>query len=280
MEHRISISSIEDFRVKLIEEERSLATIDKYMRDIRFFFQWLGKENVVEKEKVIAYKNELVQKYAMASVNSILAALNSFFKGMGWYDCVVRSVKVQREAFRTKEQELTKAEYYRLLNAAREKGNTRLYHIMQTICSTGIRVSELQFITVESLQTKRATVHLKGKTRTILLTPQLCRELNRYVKENHLKTGSIFITRNGKPVDRTNILHDMKALCEKAQVSRQKVFPHNLRHLFACTYYQLEKDITHLADLLGHSNINTTRIYTLVSCEEQEKQIEMLGLVL
>ena len=199
---------------------------------------------------------------------------------MGWYDCIVRSVKVQKQAFRAEECELTKEEYYRLLHAAREKGNMRLYYIMQTICSTGIRVSELEFITVESLESGRARVHLKGKTRTVILTEKLCRELRGYAKERCVRSGSVFVTRSGRPVDRTNILHDMKALCVSAGVSREKVFPHNLRHLFACTYYQVEKDLSHLADLLGHSSINTTRIYTLVSSEKQARQIEFLGLVI
>lgn len=280
MEHTIDVALMSAFKEQLVQEERTLSTIEKYMRDLGAFFRWAGEGAVVEKEKVIAYKNELVQKFATASVNSMLAALNSFFKRMGWYDCIVRSVKIQKQAFREKGCELTRDEYYRLLRAAKEKGNLRLYHIMQTICSTGIRVSELEFITVESLFTRRARVHLKGKMRTVILTEKLCRELKEYVKENCVRSGSIFVTRSGKPVDRTNILHDMKALCESAGVSREKVFPHNLRHLFACTYYQVEKDLSHLADLLGHSSVNTTRIYTMVSSEQQAQRIETLGLVL
>ena len=279
MSHRMSKTAIENFKMELIREERSDATVKKYVRDLETFRQWLGSDKTVRKERVISYKNEILQKHAVTSANSMLAALNSFFKRMGWYDCVVHSVKVQREAFRDREREMTKEEYYRLLDAARQKGNDRLYQIMETICSTGIRVSELKFITVESLFAKRARVRLKGKMRTILLTPQLCGRLKRYAKEHGIKTGSIFVTRTGKPVDRSNILHAMKGLCDQAKVDRSKVFPHNLRHLFACTYYQLKKDLTHLADLLGHASINTTRIYTLVSSEEQSRQIETLGLL-
>ena len=279
MGYKMDNALVDDFRRKLQQEERSRVTIEKYMRDICAFWKWAGKDTNIDKETVIAYKEELMQKYAVASVNSMLAALNSFLKHMGWYDCVVRCVKIQKEAFRSRECELTKEEYYRLLRAAKETGNTRLYYIMQTICSTGIRVSELEFVTVDALLTKRARVRLKGKTRTVILTAELCRRLKQYVKEKHVKSGSIFVTRSGRPVDRTNILHDMKALCDRANVERGKVFPHNLRHLFACTYYQMEKDLSHLADLLGHSSVNTTRIYTLVSSEQQAGFIEKLGLV-
>ncbi len=279
MEHTIYLTSLEAFKEKMEEDERSKATIEKYMRDIRTFMEFIGADKVFGKETVIAYKTYLLEKYAPASVNSMLAAINSFFKENDWYDCVVKAIKIQKEAFRSGKKELTKEEYYRLLQTAKRQDNRRLYMLMQTICSTGIRVSELEYITVESLHTRRATVSLKGKTRTVILPAELCRELKNYIKERNIKTGTIFITRSGKPMNRSNIWQEMKKLCEAAGVDREKVFPHNLRHLFACTYYRLKKDITHLADILGHSNINTTRIYTLVSGEEQEKQISMLGLV-
>lgn len=280
MGYKMDSALVDDFRRKLQQEERSRVTIEKYMRDICAFWKWAGKDTNIDKETVIAYKEELMQKYAVASVNSMLAALNSFFKDAGWYDCIVRAVRVQKEAFRARERELTKEEYSRLLRAAKKKNNNRLFHIMQTIGSTGIRISELEFITVESLCTRRARVHLKGKTRTVILATELCRQLKQYARERQIERGSIFVTKTGKPVDRSNILHEMKALCESAGVGREKVFPHNLRHLFACTYYQMEKDLSHLADLLGHSSVNTTRIYTLVSSEEQTRQIERLGLIL
>lgn len=279
MKHIISLKLLEKFREKMREDERSKATVEKYLRDIRTFITFAGEECMIDKDTVIAYKTYLLEKYAPASVNSMLAALNSFFKENGWYDCVVKAIKIQKEAFRSENKELTREEYYRLLQAAKRRENRRLYMLIQTICSTGIRVSELEYITVEALHTRRAVVSLKGKTRTVILPIELCRELKQYVKERDIKSGAIFVTRNGKPMNRSNIWKEMKELCESAGVDKEKVFPHNLRHLFACTYYQLNKDITHLADILGHSNINTTRIYTLVSGEEQEKQISMLGLV-
>lgn len=278
--HYINEEKITHFERLLIEDEKCQTTRKKYVRDVREFFAYTGENGLVTKEIVITYKQHLIENYAVATVNGILASINSFLKKMNWYDCIVKSLKVQREAFRSAERELTKEEYYRLLETARAGGNKRLYLLMETICATGIRVSELPFITVESLYTRRARVSLKGKTRTVILSQKLCRELKQYVKEKEIRTGSIFVTRNGQPLNRSNIFKEMKSLCEKAGVDRKKVFPHNLRHLFACTYYQNEKDISHLADLLGHSNVNTTRIYLMKSSEEQEKQMECLGLVL
>lgn len=268
------------FRQKLLEEEKCRATVEKYVRDVRELYAYAGKNRTIDKELVIAYKQRLMQQYAVVTVNGKLASLNSFFKKMDRYDCVVKSVKVQREAFRLQDRELTKPEYFRLLEAARKEGNHRLYLIMETSCATGIRVSELPFITVESLCTRRSRVSLKGKTRTVILPVTLCRKLKQYVREGKIRKGSVFVTRNGRPLDRSNIFREMKALCAAAGVEARKVFPHNLRHLFACTYYQEEKDIAHLADVLGHSSVNTTRIYLMKSSEEQEKQIEHLGLVL
>ena len=274
----ITSALIAHFKGKLIQDEKSQATIQKYIRDVETFFTFAEGE-AITKKLVIRYKQSLVERYAPASVNSMLAALNRFFKEMGWYDCIVKAVKVQRQAFRTRERELTKAEYYRLLNAAKAKGDVRLYLLMETICATGIRVSELRFITVEALQHGRTFVSLKGKTRQVLIPATLCRELKRYAKEHGISAGSIFITKNGNPMDRSNILHCMKALCHLAKVDRQKVFPHNLRHLFACLYYKAVKDLSRLADILGHDSVNTTRIYTSVSGSEQRRQIERLGLV-
>lgn len=280
MEHKLKRSMLEKFRKGLLDEEKSDATIEKYMRDVNAFFLYADKIGYVDKEVVISYKKYLSEMYAMTSANSILAAINRFFKYMGWYDCMVKSYRIQKEAFRSYERELTKEEYYRLLNAAKHKGNQRMYLLMQTICATGIRVSELRFITVQAVNNGQAKVSLKGKTRTVLLPSRLCRELKHYIKKQEIQTGSIFISRNGNPLDRSNILHDMKKLCGEAGVDRRKVFPHNLRHLFACAYYQVEKNLSHLADLLGHSSINTTRIYTRISSGEQIRQLEMLGLVL
>lgn len=279
MERYITRTEITKFQNRLIEDEKSAATIQKYLRDLEAFFAFAGKESVT-KDMAIRYKQYLKGRYKPASVNSMLAAVNRFFKEMQWFDCIVKSMKIQRQTFRSKERELTKAEYYRLLKTAKERNDTRLYLLMQTICATGIRVSELEFITVEAVGNGQAAVSLKGKTRAVLIPSALCRELKGYAKRLGIKNGSIFVTRNGRPLDRSNILHSMKALCEEAGVARDKVFPHNLRHLFACLFYQAEKDISRLADLLGHSNINTTRIYTCISGEEQTRQIEQLGLVL
>lgn len=279
MGHYVNAEMLEAFERTLKYEEKSQATVDKYFRDLRAFFIWLGPEKQITKDRVIAYKVKLTETYAPASVNSMLAALNCFFKKMGWYDCVVKALKIQREAFRSSSREMTKEEYYRLLQAAKRRGKRRLSLVMQTICSTGIRVSELKFITVQSLSRGRTVVSLKGKTRTVLLPDKLRVMLRRYVKAQGITEGPVFVTRRGNPLDRSNILHAMKELCQEAGVSRNKVFPHNLRHLFAVTYYKIQKDLPHLADLLGHSNINTTRIYTLVNGEEQAKQISRMGLV-
>lgn len=275
----ITAHQIEEFAHLLILREKSQATVQKYTRDIKAFAQYLnGRES--SKELVIAYKEHLTQRYAPASTNSMLVALNTFFKEKGWYDCVVNIVKLQKNAFRSQSRELTKSEYIRLLEAAKNAKRWRIYQIMQTLCATGLRISELRFITVEAVQCGSAVVTLKGKTRQILLPTALCRELKKYAKDNHITHGSIFVTRTGAPVDRSNILHEMKSLCEKAGVDRRKVFPHNLRHLFACLYYKASKDISRLADMLGHSSIDTTRIYTQISCEEQRKQIDRMGLVI
>lgn len=260
-EHVILPEFVEEFCRELTAEERSRATVEKYRRDVKALLRFLGNSGVV------------------SSVNSMLAAANSFLKSRGWYECTVKSVRVQREAFRCREKELSLKEYYRLLEAAGEKKGKRLYYVMQALCSTGIRVSELPFITVEAVKRKRARVHLKGKSRWVLLPTKLCAQLKAYAARRGIREGSIFVTGSGKPLDRSNILHEMKAVSGKAKVERGKVFPHNLRHLFACTYYDREKDLTHLADLLGHSSVNTTRIYTRVSGEEQVKQIDGLGLV-
>lgn len=279
MEHIINKEIITKYKEMLIKDEKSNGTIEKYMHDVNNFYIYTGMNGCVSKEVIISYKQELIGKYAVTTVNAVLAALNSFLKSMGWYDCVVKSLKIQRDSFRAQERELSREEYYRLLSAAKEKGDERLYLLMQTICSTGIRVSELRFITVESLCTRRAVVSMKGKTRTVIIPGTLCKELRKYSTRNGIKNGSVFVTRNGKPLDRSNIFRAMKKLCELAHVEGNKVFPHNLRHLFACLYYQAEKDIAHLADILGHSSVDTTRIYLRKSSNEQEKQIELLGLV-
>jgi len=275
----ISEESMKNFEIHLMEEEKSDNTIEKYMRDIRFFRGWLGFREA-DKITVLEYKKELCEKYAPKSVNAAIASLNSFFNFMEWYDLRVKAVKIQKQIFLNKDKELTKAEYERLLTAAKDKKNQRLYYLMQTICSTGIRVSELKFITTDAVRCGQATINCKGKMRIVILPKQLCKMLSGYIKENNIKSGSVFVSKNGKPLDRSNIWSDMKKLCESAGVSKEKVFPHNLRHLFARTYYSLQKDVVRLADILGHSNVNTTRIYTMESGDVHRKQIQKLGLLL
>jgi site-specific recombinase XerD len=212
-------------------------------------------------------------------VNAVLSSLNSFFNFMKWYDFKVKSLKIQTQIFASTDSELTKTEYDRLLQTAKQQGNTRLYLLMQTMCSTGIRISEVRYITVEAVARGIAEINCKGKCRQVFLPKQLCLILRPYIKEHNIKSGAVFVTRNGNPLDRSNIWSDMKKLCKAANVSEKKVFPHNLRHLFARTYYSQQKDIVRLADILGHSSINTTRIYTMETGEIHRRQIQKLGLL-
>ena len=269
---------IEKFKDFLINEEKASATLEKYMRDIKAFSEWtLGSE--LDKRKVLDYKEYLIGKFAPASVNSVLSSLNSFFEFNNWYELKVRMLKIQKQIFAQKDKELSKTEYERLLDAAKAKSNQRLYLLMQTICSSGIRVSELQYVTVEAIKLRKATINCKGKMRIVILPKELCRMLTEYAKTQNLTSGSVFVTKTGKPLDRSTIWKMMKALCESARVSKYKVFPHNLRHLFARTFYTLQKDIVRLADILGHSSVNTTRIYTMETGEIHRKQIQKLGLL-
>lgn len=271
---------VADFSAYLKSEEKSENTIEKYLRDVRAFAAYLGGA-AVTKETVIAYKNKLLsENYAVRSVNSMLASLNSLFAFLGWTDCRVKSIKLQRQIYCSEERELTKAEYMRLVNTAKQKGNERLNLILQTICGTGIRVSELQYITVEAVKCGEAIVSLKGKTRTIFIVRELQKKLLRYAAEQGISSGTIFITRTGRPMSRTNIWREMKGLCEQAGVNPQKVFPHNLRHLFARVFYGIEKDIAKLADILGHSSINTTRIYIISTGNEHRKRMENMRLII
>lgn len=281
MKGRILTSkAVQSFKKYLREEEKSANTIEKYLRDVRAFAEYLSGAEIT-KETVIAYKNKLLaENYAVRSINSMLASLNSLFAFLGWSDCRVKSIKLQRQIYCPEEKELTKAEYMRLVNTAKQKGNERLNLILQTICGTGIRVSELQYITVEAVKCGEAIVSLKGKTRTIFIVRELQKKLLRYAAEQGISSGTIFITRTGRPLSRTNIWREMKGLCEQAGVSPQKVFPHNLRHLFARVFYGIEKDIAKLADILGHSSINTTRIYIISTGNEHRKRMENMRLIL
>ena len=278
MEKTIAIEKIKDFAAYLKDEERSAATIEKYMHDVRCFAAFAGKA-VLSKQTVLEYKRNLEDSYAVSSANSMIAALNAFFRFCGWHELCIRQFKVQRQAYCSEEKELSRSEYLRLLDAAAARHNQRLNLILQTICATGIRVSELPFITVAALHKGEAIVHCKGKTRRIFLIPQLRKKLLRYVKEQNINSGAVFVTKTGKPVSRSNIWKEMKALCEQARVAPSKVFPHNLRHLFARTFYRLEKDIAQLADILGHASINTTRIYIMTTGTEHMRKMEHMRLI-
>lgn len=280
MKKRIfEMKAMQAFELYLKNEERSAATIEKYIHDVRCFAEFIGKSEI-SKQIVLEYKNKLGASYAVSSANSMIAALNSFLRFCGWHDLCVKQFKIQRQVYCSEEKELTRAEYLRLLNAASAKHNERLNLIIQTICGTGIRVSELQYITIEALERGEAVVNCKGKNRRIFIVPELKKKLLRYVREQKIASGSIFITRNGKPISRNNIWKEMKALCEYAKVAPSKVFPHNLRHLFARTFYGIEKDIAKLADILGHASINTTRIYIVTTGAEHKRKMEHMRLII
>lgn len=275
---KITQEMVANFKKFLIDEEKSLATLEKYMRDINAFREWLGTR-IVEKVIVLEYKAYLVENYAPASANSMLSSINSFFEFNEWHELKVKMLKIQKQIFADKNKELTKAEYERLLDAAKSKKNERLYYLMQTICSSGIRVSELKSITIDAVKERRATIKCKGKMRIVILPKELCKMLAEYAKEQKITSGPVFVTKTGKPLDRSAIWKMMKQLCESAGVPKEKVFPHNLRHLFARTYYTIQKDIVRLADILGHSSINTTRIYTMETGDIHRRQIQKLGLL-
>lgn len=271
---------VDEYCDYLRAEEKSKATICKYRCDLCKFQNYLqGRE--VSKSLVIEYKEYLLQNqcYEVSSINSYLTALNCFFEFMGWHDCKVKTCKVQKNSFAPESKYLTKGEYKRLVSAARKKGNMRLVFILNTICATGIRISELSSITVEGVKKGKIMIHNKGKIRTILIPAELQRELKLYAIQKNIEEGIIFCTASGKTIDRSNIWREMKALYLAADVNAEKIFPHNLRHLFAQCFYALKKDIATLADILGHSSIETTRIYIRSTCEEHRKELEQLGLV-
>ncbi len=279
MEYIINMDRINEFIGYLKINEKSKATIDKYLRDVIAFYKTIINQKLT-KETVLAYKNIICEKYAAISVNSMLAAVNKFLDFIGASELKVKRLKIQRNMFINEQKELTKQEYYRLIKAAQQQSNKRLNLILQTICSTGIRISELKYITKEAINNGRAEINCKGKLRVIFLPKDLCKKLKQYSISKNIKTGSVFITKNGNELDRSNIWRDMKKLCEYAKVAPEKVFPHNLRHLFARMFYAIEQDIVKLADILGHSSINTTRIYTASSGREHQEKIEKLSYAL
>lgn len=269
---------IEKYLIYQREQERSQATLQKYKHDLRALMEFLqGRE--LTKAILISWKEKLIGEYAPASVNAMLAAVNGYLRFMGWLELMVKPLKIQRSLFLEEEKELTREEYVRLVKAAQAKENERLALVIQTICATGIRVSELKFITVEAVQSGRAEIANKGKRRIVFLPEQLRKILKKYIQKQKKTAGAVFTTRTGKLLDRSNIWRDMKKLCESAQVSEKKVFPHNLRHLFARTFYSIEKDLSRLADILGHTNLMTTRIYTAESGAVHARQMERLKLI-
>lgn len=269
---------LQQFAQHLRQEEKSRATIEKYLRDTAVFFKFAGQAEIT-KELVIAFKQNLVAAgYAVRSVNSMLASLNSLLVFLGLANCKAKSIRQQRQIYCADDKELSKTEYLRLLEAA--KGQPQLMLVMETICSTGIRVSELRYFTMEAIRQGEVTVNCKSKTRNIFVPGKLKKLLLKYAGQHDITSGPIFLGRNGKPLDRSSIWAQMKRLCDKAGVKRSKVFPHNLRKLFARTFYGLEKDIAKLADILGHSSIDTTRIYIMSTGKEHRQKIERLGLVI
>ncbi len=275
----ITPQAISLFESHLLENENSVSTIRKYLHDIKLFAEF-ADGRPIGKTTVLNFKAMLEQNYAVRSANSMLAALNSFFRHFDLHHLCVKQFKLQKEAFCSEDRVLTKEDYSALVKAAQQNNNERLSLVVQTICSTGIRVSELQSITLEAVKRGEALVSCKGKKRKIFIVKALQKKLLKFAKKNRIVSGHIFITKNGKPLDRCSVWRQMKSLCRQAKVLPQKVFPHNLRHLFARTFYEIEKDISKLADILGHSNINTTRIYTISSGKEHRDRLESMHLVM
>ena len=279
-EHIITPRLLADYVTELNAEEKSPATVQKYRRDCAAFAAWAEGQGIC-KDLVIHYKQRLIDRgYAPRSVNSMLAALNSLFAFAGWADCHTRVIRIQRPVFCREAKELSREEYVRLVQEAERRHNDRLSLILQTLCGTGIRISELPFITAEAVSAGETTVRCKGKVRTVFLPRALRHKLSAYLRRQGVTHGPVFVTRGGQPVSRTNVWREMKDLCRNARVLPDKVFPHNLRHLFARVFYQLEKDIAQLADILGHSSINTTRLYIISTGAEHRRKVERMHLIL
>ena len=275
----ITAEGIQTFARALQAEERLPGTREKYLRDLRAFAAWLG-EAPVTRERAAAWKESLIRRgFAPVTVNSMAAAINKFFTFAGWPECRVKALRIQLRPFREESRQLTRQEYDRLLSTACRQGRTRLALLLETICATGIRVSEVRYLTVEAVLAGRAVVRLKGKIRTILLPGKLCRKLLKYARKQKTASGEIFLTRSGRGLSRRQIWAEMKSLCARAGVEPTKVFPHNLRHLFARTFYRVCRDVAKLADVLGHSSIETTRIYLISTGAEHAGTLERMGLV-
>ncbi len=275
----VTEKNLNSFHAHLVLEERADNTVKKYLHDVRCFFSWLNGRPLSRSE-VIAYKAHLAKTRAPSGVNAALCALNALWKFLGEEELRTKCLKVQKSMFLAEERELTKEEYLRLLTAADEERNERLCLLMQTVCSTGIRISELTFITAEAAAVGRAEIVSKGKRRTVLLPERLAASLADYAAREGIRTGPVFRTSGGLPLDRSNVWSEMKQLSKRANVPQKKIFPHALRHLFARTYYEREGDIVRLADILGHTSVNTTRIYTSESGEAHRRQLQQLGLLI
>lgn len=271
--------TVQDFRAYLTDSEKSPATIQKYLRVMQKFTEYAGKREL-DRTLILSYKESLRASHSPTGANAILAAVNAFLRFVGRTELCVRAFRVQKKAFCAENRELCRAEYVRLVRAAQEQKNERLSLLIETVCGTGIRISELSFITAEALEHGEVTVFCKGKTRTVFLVPALRKKLRSYAKRRGIAHGALFTTRSGKPLNRSNIWKEMKSLCDAAHVSPQKVFPHNLRHLFARTFYAIDRDLAKLADLLGHSSVNTTRIYIVTTGEEHRRRMETMRLIL
>ena len=277
--YALHLKNIILFENYLYIQERSAATVEKYTHALRRFYAWLPEDKTVDKSRAIAYKAYLIESYATASVNAELAALNGFFKFQGWEDCRVKPLRIQRQLFVSTEKELSRQEYERLVATAEQQRKKKLSLLLQLMAATGLRVSEIQYITVDAVRYGRAEISLKGKIRVILLPGKLCRKLQKYIRAEKITAGAVFLSKSGKPMDRKAIWAQMKRLCKAAEVAPEKVFPHNLRHLFARTFYKAQKDIAKLADLLGHSSVETTRIYLMTSGTEHQRVLDRLRLV-
>jgi len=274
----ITQTSIRKFEQNLFQKEKAVATVQKYVREVQAFADFLNGEKFT-KEELICYRDHLVTTKKAQTVNIALTAINAYADFRGWQGLRVKYLKTQRNHFLEKRKELTREEYDRLLEVARKR-SFKLYLLLTTLCSTGIRVSELPFITVQAAQNGQAEIHLKGKYRTILLPQKLCKLLLMYCDQNHIREGIIFRTRNGNPVNRSNVWHSLKKLCDEAKVAKAKVFPHNFRHLFSRIFYSIDKNLAHLADVLGHSSLETTRIYVAVSTDEYYRILKQMRLVI
>ncbi len=275
----ITTAQIDSFLAALRDEEKSTATLERYARDTRRFALWLGDAPLTH-DAMLDYKSYLTEHYAASSVNSMLAALDRFLRQLGREDCRVRRLRVQYQTYTPEDREISAEEYAALVRTAQETGRTRLALVLETICATGIRVSELPHITVEAAQRGAAIVRCKGKSRRVLIPYRLQEKLLCYIEQCGVTGGSVFVTRGGMPLNRSNIWREMKRLCRDAGIPEEKAFPHNFRHLFARTFYQLDKDLAKLADLLGHSSINTTRIYVRSTGAEHRRFLEQMHLVL